>query len=469
MGLMSLTQLQQRRLMAVATPATYAKTVSRGRWQTSPHLTTLDRAVMDTLRGKDGVRRLLVMMPPRMGKSELASGHLPHWYVGLYPNRNVILASYAAAVASVFGRRNRDMMSVWGPRLFGKRVSDRVQAAGEWELDGHRGGMLAKGIGGDMTGRGMHLGIVDDPIKNAEEAGSRIVRDSVWDWYTSTFYTRLEPNGVVIVIQTRWHIDDLAGRLMRDAADGGEQWRVVKFPALNDAGESLWPERWSAERLVEIKRAIGSYYWSALYQQEPIPEGGRVFRREHFEIVDGIPAQARRAVRFWDTASAETGSSGDWSAGGLMVEHQGTYYIADVQHGQWSPAVRHRLIEETAKSDKSRWQDYQLWIEQEPGNSGKTVGHIMRNDFAKYGARTEVPTNNKVVRARPLQAQAEIGNVKIVRGAWNARFLDELTAFPDGLHDDQVDCVSGAMVKLLAGAPQSGSMPRGLTAFGGST
>lgn len=444
--------------------------MSRGRWKLANHLAKLDEAITDTIAGKDGCRRLIINMPPRHGKSELTSGHLPAWYAGIYPQRSVMMTSYAASIANIFGRRNMALMDNWGPSLFGIRVNPRVSAAGEWELFGHRGGMVSRGIGGDQTGRGFHLGIIDDPLKNAEQAGSKTVRDAVWEWYTSTFYTRLEPDGVVIVIQTRWHIDDLTGRLMNEMKTGGDQWRVVKMPAIGTDGAALWPERWSVEKLQQIKRAIGSYYWSALYDQEPIPEGGRLFKREWFDTVDAVPAQARRAVRFWDTASAEAGSDGDWSAGACVAEHKGVFYITDVQHGQWSPAARESVIEETAKSDAARWPtDHQLWVEEEHGNSGKVVGHIMRQKLARFACRTEVPTTNKVARSRPFQAQAEIKNVKLVRGNWNQRFLDELTAFPDGLHDDQVDAVSGAMIKLLGTAASSGNVPKGLPAFNGRT
>jgi predicted phage terminase large subunit-like protein len=458
-----------QRLQATASPALFARKVSQGRWKLANHLATLDKAITDTLIGKDDLRRLLVMMPPRHGKSELTSGHLPAWHTGVFPDRTTMLCSYAASIAHLFGRRNLALFDAHGPSLFGHRVNPRVSAAGEWELDGHRGGMTSRGIGGDQTGRGFHLGIIDDPIKNAEQAGSKTVRDSVWEWYQSTFYTRLEPDGAVIVIQTRWHMDDLAGRLLREMQDGGDQWRVVKMPAIGHDGAALWPERWSVEKLGEIKRAIGSYYWSALYDQEPIPEGGRIFRREWFDVVDAAPALCRRAVRFWDTASAEAGSDGDWSAGALVAEHQGTLYICDVQHGQWSPAARDRIIEDAARSDPLRYPDLQLWVEQEHGNSGKAVGHLMRQNLARFGCRTEVPTTNKVARSRPLQAQAEIKNVKLVRGNWNQRFLDELTAFPDGLHDDQVDAVSGAVIKLLGTPSNSGNIPKGLPAFNGRT
>jgi predicted phage terminase large subunit-like protein len=369
------------------------------------------------------------------------------------------LTSYNATYAAEWGRKSRNLLESHGSR-FGVKIDAASHAADRWNIDGHDGGMVTAGAGGTITGRGADLLICDDPIKNAEEAHSKLVRDQVWDWWTSTAYTRLEPNGAAIVIQTRWHQDDLCGRILKQAEDGGEQWRILKLPAIGSDGAALWPERYSTDDLKRIKSTIGSYYFSALYQQEPIPDGGEFIQRDWLPIVDEYPVGCR-TVRYWDTANS---MDGDWTVGVLMGESAGIYYVIDAARMQCSWKQRNDIIRQTAELDATKCRNHQLWVEAQRGDSGGQVADIFTREFAKFGLRMDRPNQDKMTRARPWQAQCEAGNVKLVRGKWNSAYIDVVVSFPHGEHDDDVDASSGAFNKLaLSGNSGGGGMPVGRT------
>jgi predicted phage terminase large subunit-like protein len=306
--------------------------------------------------------------------------------------------------------------------------------------------MQTAGVGGPITGKGANLLIIDDPVKNAEEAASETMRNKAWDWWTSTAYTRLEPQGAVIVIQTRWHQDDLAGKMLTDMAQGGERWRVVNMPAISDDGQALWPERYALESLLVIKRTMSSYFFSALYQQRPTPPEGSKFKREWFHVVRSLPDGVRKAVRFWDKASSE--GKGDYSAGCLVAQHEGLFYIADMARGQWSDLKREDMIQLCAEKDRNRFQNISTWVEQEPGSGGKDSAAATIRRLAGHNIRADRVSGDKELRAGPLAAQCEAGNVRLVAGPWNSAFLDEMCMFPHGTHDDQVDAASGAFNKI---------------------
>lgn len=315
--------------------------------------------------------------------------------------------------------------------------------------------MVTAGVGGPITGRGADLLIVDDPVKNFEEAHSETLRERNWQWWTSTAYTRLEPNASAIIIQTRWHEADLTGRVLRETPH--ENWQEIRFPAIaeetdslgRNPGEALWPERYNEKRLAVIKQTLGSYQWSALYQQRPTPPEGEMFKRHWFPI--GAPASIRaRRVRAWDKAA--TAGAGDYSAGVLMAcELDGQYVIEDVIRGQWSSGERNKLILSTAEADKAQYQDYAVEIEQEPGSGGKESAEYTMKMLAGFVVKANKPTGDKIVRAAPLASQAEAGNVRLARGAWNRSFLDEMCSFPFGVNDDQVDGATSGFNRLALG------------------
>lgn len=408
--------------------------------------------------------RLIVAEPPRHGKSELISRYLPSWYLGTFPDRRVALLSYEAEFAARWGRRARDLLEEHGPQLFGARVRQDSRAAHEWELAGAAGGMTTAGVGGPITGKGADLMIVDDPVKNAEEAQSKTYREKAWDWWTSTAYTRLEPGGSVIVVMTRWHEDDLVGRILAQARGGGERWDVVTLPALaeeNDPlgrtpGEALWPSRYPRERLLEIERAVGPYVWSALYQQRPAPREGGMFKVERIKIRQAAVDLLPQRVRFWDKAG--TADGGAYTAGVLMGrDRERRYWVLDVVRGQWDSAERERVIRQTAEADGV---EVKIGIEQEPGSGGKESAQNTIRNLAGFVCRAERPTGDKVLRADPFSVQVNSENVFLAPGNWNRAYLDELQHFPHfprGALKDQVDASSGAFGMLTRWKPTLGA------------
>ena len=425
------------------------------RYQFYPHVDKL----IDVLErvAADELKRLMIFMPPRHGKSEVVSRLFIAYYLYLYPERFVGINSYAAELAYTFSRSARDNFTRNGGELKGD-----ASAVKHWETVSG-GGLWAAGVGGPITGKGFNLGIIDDPLKNAEEAASEKIRTRQKEWYSSTFYTRAEPDAAIIIIQTRWNEDDLSGWLLaEEAGEEPECWHVISMAAIKEkqppeipatctlepddrtVGEPLCNERYSLKALKRFMHRLGAYFWNALFQQRPRPREGGMFKRGNFEIVDASPARAIR-VRWWDRAA--TADDGDWSVGLRMAYAGGIYYIEDVVRGQWSAGERDRIIRQTAVLDGI---GVKQWGEQEPGSSGKDAAQAFIRLLAGFPVETEPSTGSKEVRAGPLSSQTEAGNVKLVRGEWNKAFIDEVSDFPHGKHDDQVDGASGAFNKLAA-------------------
>jgi predicted phage terminase large subunit-like protein len=435
------------------------------RYQWYPHVKQLAAVLQRVADGE--IDRLMIFMPPRHGKSELVSRLFSAYYLLCHPERWVGINSYAAELAYTFSRNARDNYT-----KAGGQVKSDAAAVKHWET-GRGGGLWAAGVGGPITGKGFHLGIIDDPIKNAEEAASETIRAKHRDWYDSTFYTREEPesqNTAIIVIQTRWHEGDLSGYLLDKEHDEPEGWHVVHFEAIKEPdmmlypdtctlepdgrkeGEPLAPERYSLDKLKNISRRIGSYFFNALYQQRPSPKEGNQFRREWLsKFVDAVPNGCRR-VRYWDTAGADEGK-GDYTTGVLMARDPlGYYYVEDVVRGQWSAHKRNAIIRQTAELDRQRYNvighnEPDIYIEQPPGLAKESTEDIVRSldGFSVYADRV---TKDKIGRSEPYKAQCGAGNVYMVRGHWNRDYIDELCAFPYGANDDQVDGSSGAFNKL---------------------
>lgn len=452
---------------ASASPALFAVHASQGDWVLAPHLAILNRLLQKCAARK--IRRLIVTCPPRHGKSSFISRYLPAWWLGTFPNERVILACYGSSLASHWSAKARETFSTYGPRLFGRGIATNSRRVSDWSVQGYEGGMVAAGVNGPMTGRGANLLIIDDPVKGHEEADSDLMREKTWEWFTSTAFTRLEPNGVCIVIQTRWHQDDLTGRLLSNPT-GGEPWTVLNLPAIAEEyepsfphsmgrrpGQALWPARYPLAALEEIRVGMSSRWWSALYQQRPTPKGGGIFHREWWPIVNTFPTPLK-TVRFWDLASteAQSGHDPDWTAGVKMSRCvDGNYYLRDIRHDRLSVARVEDLIIQTAKLDG---KEVLVKIEQEGGSSGKIAIKHYKDRFNRElpGWSLEgIPSSgSKVVRAEPLAAAAEHEYVRLVVGDWSVEsFLKESSEFPHGKHDDQVDAASGAYSKIFIGRP----------------
>jgi predicted phage terminase large subunit-like protein len=388
-----------------------------------------------------GGGRFVVEIPPRHGKSQFISRWFPVWFLNMFPDKSVILSSYSVEYAVQWGRLVRNAIDEHQERLSVAVASDSA-AAQRWNTTAG-GGMYAVGVGGSLIGRGGDVMILDDPIKNDEEANSAFSREKMWDWYQSTWRSRLEPGGTIIILMTRWHVDDLVGRLLQHDPEG---WTRVRFPAIAEEhdilgrkpGDALWPERYNLASLDAIKKDTSSYWFSALYQQNPIPREGGFFKRDWFEIVEAAPTQHNR-VRFWDLAGSDAikqNSNPDYTVGTLVSKTGGKYYIEDVVRLRGTPAEVERRIKATAILDGPRTR---VHIEQEPGSSGAYVITRFREILDDFVVKPFRPTGPKELYADKLAARAEAAVVKIVRAAWNDDWLNELESFPRGMHDDQVD------------------------------
>lgn len=392
------------------------------------------------------LHKLMIFMPPRHGKSEMVTIRYPVWCIEQDPAKRVIIGAYNQPLAERFSRRARKVAAT---RM---ALSEDRNTAGDWEtLAG--GGVRAAGVGSGVTGMGANLIIIDDPVKSREEANSETYRERVWEWYTDDLYTRREPDASMLLIQTRWHEDDLAGRIL--ASEDGPNWTVVSLPAEAEAndplgravGAALCRERYDEAALASIRLVLGSWSYAALYQQRPMPAEGGLFKRHWFETVSAVPFEGER-VRYWDRAATESG--GDYTAGVLMAKVGGLFYVEDVVRGQWSSGERDRIIVSTAERDAERYGKAKVRNvgEQEPGSSGKDVSAAFVRMLAGYIVSAEPATGSKESRADPLASQAEAGNVKVLRAPWNAAWFDEVCAFPMGRNDDQVDASSGAFNRL---------------------
>lgn len=419
-------------------------------WKTPRHIHLIDTRLVDLVRGYGS--RIAIFAPPRHGKSVLTSHYFPAWYLLNCPDRNVILTSYEADFASKWGRKVRDTVTKWGQLGFNLSVRDDSKAANRWEIEGHSGGMETAGAGGAILGKGANLFIIDDPVKNAEEALSPTYRQKVWDWYLSTAETRLEPGACVVITQQRWHTEDLGGRLLKEQPN---DWDVVNIRAIAEAddppelerkiGDPLWPERYPLEEL-ERRRRNAPTWFAAQYQQHPLDlEGGFFKGLEKIKFLDVAPTpdQFTRIVRAWDLASteAQAGADPDWTAGVKMGKHKdGGFYILDVIRERLGPRSVRDKIKQIADLDGT---GVYIRIEREGGASGKiTSDTIVREDLPGFKAASIKPTTGKEERAEPYAAQVEAGNVVIVKNGHTAALLDEHRQFPNGSHDDMVDACS---------------------------
>lgn len=403
------------------------------------------------------LQRLAIFMPPRMGKSEEVSRLFPGYFLRRHPTRFVGLASYGQPLADTLSRHARRYYRESGGTLAGDASAVRF-----WQTS-KGGGMWAAGVGGPITGLGAHLGLIDDPHKNRAEADSAVIRQGVIDWYRSTFFTRLEPGAPLVLTLTRWHESDLAGWIMANEEETQDGWDVLHFeqrktddkpsypescrvePDWRDEGDVLCPERYNPEDVARIEATLGPREFASLHQQRPRPREGNLFKYSWFEdrFVDAVPETARR-VRYWDLAG--TDGDGDYTAGCRMSEAGGLYYVEDMVRGRWSPGRRDGNVVTAAQGDG---RGAHQWIEQEAGINGKKRTQDLIGKLSGFVARAEPATGSKELRAEPFAAQCEVGNVRIVRGAWNQAFIEELCNFGPGCeHDDQVDAASGAFSKL---------------------
>lgn len=399
-------------------------------------------------------QRLIFSMPPRHGKSRLAGVELPTWVLGKDPTLRVALASYASSLSEHHSREARTRIQTDEYRsVFDTRLDPASQSVPEWSVMGG-GGFQAVGVGGGLTGRGADLLIIDDPIKDHVEAHSLSQRDRVWDWFLSVAMTRLSPGASIVIIMTRWHRDDLVGRLtdparvteLEEAGGAAERFEYINLPALAEEGdplgrtpgEALVPNRYPVEALHGIRAAVGSYVWNALYCGRPVRKGGNYIASGKFVSVsrDHVP-KGLRWVRYWDTATTDNETS-DFTAGVRGAEDgAGNLWLSDMVRGQWTwPLARNRMVA-VAKFER-------IENGMEAVGGFKSAFQNLKEVYPKDLAIREVPTEaDKLTRALPWIALLERRKVFLVDGPWVKAFVDECEDFPKGTHDDQVDAVSG--------------------------
>ena len=375
--------------------------------------------------------RVVIAMPPRHGKTETLLRAFA-WLLTRDATSTMAYTSYGADLAHSKSRLARRYA-----RDAGVALADDSQSVSEWRTK-HGGGLLATGVGGPLTGQGVNrLLVVDDPVKNRQEAESALIRDRTWEWFTDVVFTRLEPGASVVVIATRWHADDLSGRLM---ADG---WDAITHPAINDANEALWPERYPLDRLQAIRAQVGAYTWASLYQGAPVPKGGQVFSDAHY--YDEPPTtgyQEATGVDFAYTAK----SHADYSVGMTGRVMDGRIFLTDVVRMQSEmPAFAARLKALNSPRLLARI-----------GGTEKGIVQFLRRD---YGLRIDtIPAStDKHAFAQPAAADWNAGRILLPRAApWVPALLDEVLSFT-GLgdaHDDQVDAL-GALHHALVIKPRA--------------
>jgi predicted phage terminase large subunit-like protein len=435
--------------------------------------------------------RLMLLVPPRHGKSELASIRFPAWHLGQYPNHEIINVGYNLDLPMRFSRKVREIVrSEDYSKLFPEATIDPdSQGAEAWTMT-RGGGFTAAGVGGGITGKGAHVLIIDDPLKNLEEADNIEIRDKLMDWYQSTAYTRLAPGGGVLVIETWWNDDDLAGRLQQHMTSDpdADQWEVVKYPAmaetyewrhrtslkiertaeltppddehdlLRSPGEALHVERYPAESLRRIKATLDPRIWSALFQQNPVPDEGMYFQKGYFRYARAFPPmQNTRIYTAWDFAIGEK-QVNDFTVGAtLMQDSTDTLYVLDVYRMKGDAfAIVEGVLDVCARWGAIPQTDYLLGFED--GQVFKAIEPMLKKRMAERGMfppyETLKPLTDKLARARSLQGRMQHGRVFFLEEAKYLRETEqELLRFPAGAHDDIVDALAWATRLTMDKAP----------------
>ena len=404
-------------------------------------------------------KRLIVSMPPRHGKSELTSKRFPAWYVGRHPERQVIVSSYGATLAQSFGRDVRNIVGSPAFRALFPDVGIASDSAARDRWHTNKGGAFtAMGVGGGLTGLGGSLIVCDDPIKDRQDADSETIRDGVWDWYRSVLRTRLMPGGAIVLVLTRWHPSDPAGRLIEDMQAGtGEAWEVINLPAIAGAhdplgrmpGDALWPEAYDRDALAALRRDVGEREWSALFQGAPTSGEGGLFKTSQIVPLDAA-LTGGSIVRAWDlAATAQVGTRDpDWTVGVKLARMpDDRLVILDVVRLRGGPDEVEAAIVNTAALDG---RGVRVGLPQDPGQAGKTQILYLTRKLLGFAVESSPESGDKATRAAPFASQVNAGNVSIVKAPWNRVLLDEMAAFPAVTHDDIVDAASRAFSMLVA-------------------
>lgn len=433
---------------------------------------------------EDSIDRLMLYAPPQHGKSEIVSVRAPGFWLAKNPDLPVALVSYAQSLAERNSRMAQQvMMTPEYFRLFpGVQPDEKNWRVKDWHVKDHKGFGMPVGVGGPITGHGFGLLLVDDPIENWAAAQSETLRENTWQWYQGTLMTRLWEFGAIILMMTRWHKDDLAGRILENEGrvEEGGRWNVLEYPALalegdilgREIGEALAPSRYSAEYLADLRdNVLGRMVWMAEYQQSPTDPEGDFFKVGRFNIEEYPPAEMcefkevevrpgemeimpvnlKKGVRFWDLAATKKSAASrdpDYTSGTLMADDEsGYFWVLDQQSHRMDPEQVQDMIGMIAKLDG---RNVKIRIEQEGGAAGKSLIKAYQRMLAGWDVEGVPATGEKTVRATPYAAQVNAGNVILLKAPWNRRFIAVHAGFPNIRHDDEVDSASGAFNEITA-------------------
>jgi predicted phage terminase large subunit-like protein len=466
-------------------PATLAYIISNGNFKFPKHIQLLDKLLVNLSNRK--FYKLIVNMPPRHGKSELISKYFPLWYLAKFPDHRIILTSYGAALAKRFGRNIKFLIDQYGNDLLDIKLNPKSRASDRFDHAKFNGGMLCAGANGALTGMGANLLIIDDPLKNNLHASSYKMRQNLWDWLNSTALTRLEPHGIIILVMTRWHENDLCGKIISDQKIIQHQqnqsnelpedtWLYIRLPAIAEThdilarkpGEALWDKRFSLTKLKEIKNRIGSYWFAALYQQSPAPLNGGIFKRKDFryytkdnefyylypELGVGtnrktIPKEFCTTIAVMDMAVTTKETSDYTVIIVFRLTSDKDIIITDLIREKFEGSQHLNLLTTVNEIWKPsiigiESVQYQLSLIQTLRKKGLAVKALK-------------PDKDKISRALSIQARLEASKIFFPKKApWLAEFENELLLFPNSSHDDQVDAFAYISYML---AEFSGAMP----------
>jgi predicted phage terminase large subunit-like protein len=440
------------KLLNLLSPQATAKSIFYKDWLSTKHLNLIENQLLKLYNGKKN--KLIINMPPRHGKSQLVTKIYPLWWLLNRPSDRIIIAAYNSTLAEYFGREILDLFKNISSE-YGLELNISQKAKSEF-VTNKNGSISSVGVGGSLTGKGANLIIVDDPIKNDAESNSSEARDKLYEWFNATLLTRLEPNGAIILVMTRWHEDDLAGRLLKQ-----KKWDRIILPAIaekndilgREVGEALWENRYSISSLLDIKDSIGSYWFSSLYQQSPAPAGGGIFKRsdfKYFEILSGHIKSKDFVIELGelDTFFAcdlaiSTNEKADYTVIAVFVKDEDkNLIILDILREKILPSKHTELIRELYEKYKPsqigiETVQYQASLFHNLSNLGLPVTKL-------------VPKKDKVSRALPLAAKLEVGKVYFNKSInCLAEIENELLNFPNAKHDDIVDTLSYATEMLL--------------------
>lgn len=432
---------------------------------------TLDHAINQRKRMLAGeipikTQYIMLSVPPQHGKSMHVTETLPSYFLGHFPDEGVIEISYNSDFAEKFGGRNKDKVILYGKELFDIEVAKDSQSKGEWSIvkDGKktRGGMMSRGVMSGVTGSSWgDLIIIDDPIKNREEANSETYRDKLWQEWQDSISTRIHPGAIVILINTRWHEDDLWGRLLDPEYGRPLPWKVINLPLecdethikqegnpLNrELGEPLWPERYGYEFIEERKTYPSSY--NALYQGRPTSEEGNILKRDWWKYYDVIPADLNSMLISVDAAFKDEDDS-DYVVCQVWGRYGPNVYLVDQVRARMNfPATL-----QTIRNLVNKYPRAALKLIEDKANGSAIIQTLVREI---PGIIAVNPEGGKVARVNAVSAFIEAGNVHLPRTDWVHDFVEEAASFPNGKNDDQVDAMSQALHRYYY---MSGSMPR---------